>query len=185
MVIFHVLKMFGIQCSIHFQKPNLFGIRSNFTIRDNTNDRWWKHQEICLWEMLTGVQTQRDASTSHECACRKVQVSNLWQMFPEQLLLGETSQANWQLWIDSEATAAELQCAVSHVWLQDDFKSQPEKPSDQTHWQEPVQSLQTHFSETKRFTNPQQISGQLQQVSDDMICENYILNKCPWKFCRK
>ena len=80
-------------------------------------------------------------------------------MFPEQLLPGETSQENWQLWVNSETTASELQCAVSNVRLQDHIKSQPSEPSDQAHRQEPVQGLQTHFSETKRFTDTQQVTG--------------------------
>ena len=86
-------------------------------------------------------------------------MSDVWEMFPEQLLLGEASQEDGQLWVNPETTETELQCAVSDVRLQDHIESQSAEPSDQAHRQEPVQGLQAHLSETKRSANPQQVAS--------------------------
>ena len=72
-------------------------------------------QALRVREVLAGVQAQGDAPPPHERPRREVQVSHVWQMFPEQLLSRQTPQAARQLRADTAPTAAKLQHPVPHV----------------------------------------------------------------------
>ena len=72
-------------------------------------------QALRVRQVLAGVQAQGDAPPPHERSRREVQVSHMWQMFPEQLLSRQTPQAARQLRAHTAPTAAELQHPVPHV----------------------------------------------------------------------